>query len=309
MYKSDLVVKTNHLNTVLQNLSLAEIRIIQLAIVDARETNTGLSTDRPLRIDALRYAEVFETTRQNAYMRMKEAESTLFDRRFTYIDDNGNPKKTRWLQEVGYIDDEGAIEIVFTLAVVKGISRIDGAEDFFTSYLLKQTATMQSNYSVRLYELLIQWKTARKTPVFEIENFRGQLGLLENEYSRMYDFKQRVLDLAVKEINEKSDITVSYNQQKKGKNIIGFSFSIKLKPSAVKPVTDSDTSIKLSNSQIKLFSNKLAELNELGSNAPIGKSTAEYAAIIADHLTDPIKQKKYIPYLEKVGYKQEKSKG
>ena len=39
---ADLVVKTNHLNTVLQNLSLAEIRIMQLAIIDARENGKGL---------------------------------------------------------------------------------------------------------------------------------------------------------------------------------------------------------------------------------------------------------------------------
>src|SRR5690606_1146956 len=38
MSKSNLVVKTNYLNTVLQNLKLSEIRIVQLAVVDARET-------------------------------------------------------------------------------------------------------------------------------------------------------------------------------------------------------------------------------------------------------------------------------
>ena len=94
--KKNLVVKTNQLNQALQTLSLAEVRIIQLAIVDARETATGLSTDKPLRIDATRYAEVFETTRQNGYKRMKEAEETLFNRRFTYLDDNGKPIKSRY---------------------------------------------------------------------------------------------------------------------------------------------------------------------------------------------------------------------
>ena len=39
-------------------LTLAELHIVQLAIVDARETGTGLSTNQPLRIDAMRYAEV-----------------------------------------------------------------------------------------------------------------------------------------------------------------------------------------------------------------------------------------------------------
>ena len=230
MSKGNLVVKTNQLNSALQNLSLPEIRIVQLAIVDARETNTGLSTDKPLRIDALRYAEMFKTTRQNGYKRMKEAEETLFNRRFSYIDDDGKVIKSRWIQQVRYLDDEGAIELVFTLAVVNGISRIDGAENFFTSYLLEQTASMDSIYSVRLYELLVQWKAAKQTPMFELEKFRDQLGVEVNEYKAMCDFKKRVLDLAVNEINEKTDLTVSYKNKTQGRKVIGFNFTIKQKP-------------------------------------------------------------------------------
>ena len=226
MSKGNLVVKTNQLNSALQNLSLPEIRIIQLAIVDARETNTGLSTDKPLRIDALRYAEMFETTRQNGYKRMKEAEETLFNRRFSYIDDEGKVIKSRWIQQVRYLDDEGAIELVFTLAVVNGISRINGVEDFFTSYLLEQTSSMDSIYSVRLYELLVQWKTAKQTPMFELEKFRDQLGVEVNEYKAMCDFKKRVLQVAINEINEKSDIKISYEQVKKGRSIAGFKFKV-----------------------------------------------------------------------------------
>jgi plasmid replication initiation protein len=230
--KGNLVVKTNQLNSALQNLSLPEIRIVQLAIVDARETNTGLSTDKPLRIDALRYAEMFETTRQNGYKRMKEAEETLFNRRFSYIDDEGKVIKSRWIQQVRYLDDEGAIELVFTLAVVNGISRIDGAEDFFTSYLLEQTASMDSIYSVRLYELLVQWKAAKQTPMFALEKFRDQLGVGIEEYRAMNDFKKRVLLVAIDEINEKSDIKISYEQVKKGRKIVGFTFTVHEKPKA-----------------------------------------------------------------------------
>ena len=78
----DLVVKTNRLNQAFQVLTLAELHIVQLAIVDARETGTGFNSDTPLRlVDALRYAEAFGTTRQNAYQRMKEAEDSLFNRK------------------------------------------------------------------------------------------------------------------------------------------------------------------------------------------------------------------------------------
>ena len=163
----------------------------------------------------MRYAQAFDTTRQNAYILMKQSEETLFNRRFTYFDREKKPIKSRWLQDVRYLDDEGAIEVCFTRLVVECITRLDGAEQFFTQYMLSQTANLSSVYSVRLYELLIQWKTAVKTPVFELSLFRGQMGLGDNEYNRMCDFKRRILDMAVQEINEKTDLTVSYTQEKR----------------------------------------------------------------------------------------------
>ena len=229
MSKSDLVVKTNQLNSAVQNLSLPELRIIQLAIVDARETGKGLDTKTPLRIDAMRYAQAFDTTRQNAYILMKQSEETLFNRRFTYFDREKKPIKSRWLQDVRYLDDEGAIEVCFTRLVVECITRLDGAEQFFTQYMLSQTANLSSVYSVRLYELLIQWKTAVKTPVFELSLFRGQMGLNDDEYKDMSNFKKRVLDLAINEINEKTDLTVSYTQEKRGRTISGFKFTVRAK--------------------------------------------------------------------------------
>ena len=231
-----IVVKSNKLITAIQNLTLAETRLIQLAIVDARESGRGLHIDKPLRIDALRYAEAFGTTRQNAYMRLREAEDTLFNRRFTFIDiKDGRPVKSRWVQQVKYFDDIGAIEIIFTHAVVSEITRIDGFEQFFTSYLLEQTAELNSVYSIRLYELLIQWRSIGKTPVFEINQFREQLGLGVNEYPRMNNFKARVLDLAVNEINKHTDILVGYEQVKAGRVISGFTFTLMQKK---QPKTD-----------------------------------------------------------------------
>ena len=234
---ANLVVKTNRLNQAFQVLTLAELHIIQLAIVDARETKTGLDTNTPLRIDAMRYAEVFGTTRQNAYIRMKEAEETLFNRRFSFYDEDGYLVKSRWVQQVKYLENEGALELVFTLAVVQGISRIDGVKEFFTQYLLSQTANLTSVYSARLYELLIQWKSAGEVPMVELSAFREQLGIDINEYQRMHHFKLRVLDLAINEINEKTDITASYKQHKKGRQIVGFSFSFKQKKTIKKDLS------------------------------------------------------------------------
>ena len=223
---SDLVVKSNRLNTAIQNLSLVEIRLIQVSIIDSRETQTGLTADKPLRISARRYADCFGVDIDTAYDVLLAAEATLFERRFSFINERDNQVKTRWVSQVEYLRGDGAIEIILTPAVVKEITRIDGIKIFFTKYLLGQTSVLNSVYSVRLYELLTQWRKAKKTPLFELETFRGQLGLGVNDYQRMSDFKRRVLDNAVAEINDKTDLKISYTQEKHKSTITGFKFKV-----------------------------------------------------------------------------------
>ena len=84
---------------------------------------------------------------------------------------------------------------------------------------------MTSPYAIRLYEMIIAWKSTHKTPVFELQEFRNRLGVEEHEYPRMTDFKRRVLDVAVKQVNELSNIQIKVAQHKKGRSITGFSFT------------------------------------------------------------------------------------
>lgn len=284
-----LVVKTNRLNTVIQSLSLAEIRLIQVGIIDSREKNQGLSADKPLRIESSRYSEAFGVTRQTAYEVMLNAEKTLFERQFSFIDEYNDKVKTRWISQAKYIKGKGAIEIIFTPAVVNEITRIDGEEEFFTKYLLCQTAMLNSVYSVRLYELVTQWRTAKKTPMFDLEIFRGQLGLGVTDYKKMNDFKKRVLDLAVNEINDKTDLKISYKQVKEGRKIVGFKFTVlaKEKPKKVKQEGDRDINTAdmftidgLTDKQLgRIARNKqfIADYNHLVSSAsPAGQDPAAW---------------------------------
>ena len=285
--KTDLVVKSNRLNTAIQNLSLAEIRLIQLAIIDSREHNKGLSSDTPLRINAMRYAEVFDVSKQTAYEALIDAETNLFERRFTFMDERDLKVKSRWISQATYLDGEGAIEVIFTPAVVNEITRIHGIEQFFTKYTLEQTAKLKSLYAVRLYELLIQWREARKTPLFELEVFREQLGLGVDDYKRMSDFKRRVLDASVKEINNKTDIKVSYTQEKRGTTIVGFKFKvlIKDKPKGVKLERDINTADMftvngLNDKQLGRIARNprfIADYNHLvSSTSPAGQNSKEW---------------------------------
>ena len=272
---SNLVVKTNRLNTATQNLSLTEVRIMQLAIVDARETGLGLTSDSPLTISSSRYAEAFGVTRQTAYEAILKAEKTLFDRRFSFLDDDDKMVKSRWVQRVKYLDDEASIEVILTYDVVKEVTRIDGYEQFFTQYLLEQTAHMNSAYSVRLYELLVQWKKAKKTPVLDIEVFREQLGVEPTEYNRIYDLKKNVVDLAVKEVNQKTDLRVSYTQKKKGRKIVGFAFIVHEKAKA------KEISIGRDSSTADMFTVKGLSDKELGRIARNPRFMTDYNHLVS----------------------------
>lgn len=233
---NNLVVKTNRLVEALQTLSLVETRLVQLAIIDARETGKGITERTPLSIHASRYANALGLTLDAAYLAMLSAEKSLFDRQFTYTKD-GEKIRTRWVSQVKYVKGEPRIEIMFTPAVIDEITRLDGYQDALTSYAFEKTADLTSVYAVRLYELLIQWRsTGGKPPMFKLAVFREQMGIGVNEYKAMCDFKKAVLDLAVNQLNKSKscDIMVSYAQKKTGKAIAGFEFRFEPK-AAQKP--------------------------------------------------------------------------
>ena len=213
---AELVVKDNALIQASYTLGLAEQRLILLAILEARETGQGIDHNSLLRVHAHAYAEHFHIDKGNSYEVIKDASKGLFDRYVTYHDKNpktGNDRSfhCRWVDKIGYEKATGMVYMRFTADVVPLITRL---EEQFTSYELEQISQLGSGYAIRLYELLVQWRSVGKTPIFELDQFRQQLGVEVNKYSRMSDFKKYVLDFSVKQINEHTDISVKYEQHK-----------------------------------------------------------------------------------------------
>lgn len=303
---ADLVVKSNQLVQALQNLTLAETRLIQLAIIDARETEKGLHPNEPLELRADRYATSFNLSADTAYSTLIEAEENLFKRQFTLVNDDGTITKSRWIQDANYKRGEGRIFITLTRVVIEHVTKINGFERYFTSYRLQQTSSFSSVYAIRLFELLMQWKSTGKTPLFQLEKLRLQLGIAVNEYKRVEAFKRRVLDVAVQQINATSDIIVKYEQKKKGRMIDGFyfSFSQKKTQNITKKINSNLHTIfkKMSDKQRYYFSNKLAELPEMSSYSYGTESYTQFAIRIAEMLKEEEKFIEFYPYLEKVGY-------
>ncbi len=314
MDMTELVVKDNALIQASYTLDLVEQRLMLLAIMEARETGKGIAPDSLLEIHAHSYAEHFNVNKETAYTVMKDASKGLFDRYVTYHDKNPKTGKDRsfhcrWVDKIGYEKDTGIVYLRFTHDVVPLITRL---EQQFTSYDIEQISSLNSAYAIRLYELLIQWRSVGKTPVFELEQFRQQLGVEPLQYKTMSNFKKYVLDFAVQQINEHTDITVKYDQHKQGRIITGFTFKFKVKAKTKKAIEskrdidtpDMLTSLKMTDKQRGTFAAKLSQMSDLSSYAKQGEDYKQFAARIETDLLNEDKQAFYLPYLQKLGFQQ-----
>lgn len=230
--KTELVVKSNRLVEASYRLTLAEQRIMLLAIIEGREMKTGLTSDTLIEIRAADYAKTFDIPENQAYEQMIEAEKNLFNR-YVMLHDI-NPKtgkeddlKVRWISAVRYPKGGGSIYIQFAQQMIKYIARL---EVEFTPYRLEKVAKMSSIYAIRLYELLIQWGGIGKREV-ELKWLKKTL-MLDKDYPRLFDFKKYVIGVAISQINEFSDLTASYTQRKTGRDVthLIFEFSLKTSP-------------------------------------------------------------------------------
>ena len=309
--KNGLVVKDNALINASYNLELTEQRLIMLAIINARESGQGITADSKLEIHASDYAKLFNVSIAASYKALREAVNNLFNRQFSYTAEYKRTGKTgvvrsRWVSRIFYVDDLALLEITFAPDVVPLVTRL---EEHFTSYQAKQVAHLTSKYATRLYELLIAWREVGKVPQIEISEFRNRLGLLDDEYTAMHNFKKRVLEPSIQQINEHTDITVTYEQHKKGRVISGFSFKLKQKQQAKKIESKRDPNtpdffIKMTDSQRHLFANKMSEMPEMSAYSQGTESYQQFAIRIADMLLQPKKFRELYPILEKAGFKE-----
>ena len=300
----DLVVKDNALINASYNLDLVEQRLILLAIVEARGSGRGINANDPLEVHAESYVNQFNVARQTAYQALKDACKDLFARQFSYqeVNKRGNIENvlSRWVSEIRYIDDEATVKLIFAPAIVPLITRL---EEQFTKYELQQISDLSSAYAVRLYELLIAWRSTGQTPVIELAEFRQKIGVLDDEYTRMGNFKDRVLNLAIAQVNEHTDINVKCEQHKKGRNISGFSFIFKQKKVITsKTSTSLELFSKMTDAQRHLFANKLSELPDMNKYSQGTESYTQFAVRIAEMLQDKERFEELLPYLRKAGF-------
>lgn len=234
--KRELVVKSNRIVEASYRLTLNEQRIILYSICRAREEQKGLFPNLPLTITADAFAKQFPAVgKQHVYEQLREAMDGLYDRSVTYYDidpESGMERvnKTRWISRASYIDGAGRVQVIFTQDVIDHITRLEAE---FTSYQLEKVGNMTSAHAIRIYEMLAQYREIGDREL-NLKWLRNALQIADDEYKLTKNFMVKVLDAAVKQINEHSDLKVSYKPKKTSRAITDFEFKIKEKNATTK---------------------------------------------------------------------------
>lgn len=216
-----VVTKSNHLIEASYKLSLDEQRLVLscIAQIDSRKAPPNSIT-----VHVEDFADAYGLDLKNAYGQLKSATDNLYERDIKIKDEKLRTKeRIRWVQRVKYYEGEGKVDLSFSDVVKSYLGELSTR---FTSFKLKQVSSLQSVYSIRLFELLTQFQSLGERTI-KVSELRTMLGIDEGKYDKFAGFKRRVVDPAVKELNAKTNFDVSYKPVRDGRAIGALEFSFK----------------------------------------------------------------------------------
>ena len=149
----------------------------------------------------------------------------LRDKSFWLTLPDGSETTVGWLSKVTMSKKTGKVIIELDSEIQKYVI---GTFDTYTQYELLSMLPMRSQYAFRIYELLKSYAYQRKHR-FTIDDLKRQLAA--EHYVNFKDFRKKVLEIAINEINEYTDLETSWEPETKGRKVVAVTFTIKQRDS------------------------------------------------------------------------------
>ena len=218
--RSYQVVKSNEIvQRARYDLNITELKTLAFIISKIKPTDTEL---QEYSFPVKDYCQVcgLEYSNGGNYQHIKATLKGLSDQSFWIKDEKGQEVLCRWVQKARINKGSGKITVRLDEDMHKYVI---GLFSNFTQYELISTLPMKSAYSFRIYELLKSYAFA-KSHTFDIDDLKRTIAA--EHFSNFKDFRRRVLEYAVKEINMYTDIEISWEPIKNGKKVIQVRFDI-----------------------------------------------------------------------------------
>lgn len=123
----------------------------------------------------------------------------------------------RWFNKVKIDENTNDITIRFDDDMMPFLLKLVGQGEFYTHYELRYILALRSQYSIRLYEILKSYQKNNRRWFFDIDELKELLNC--EKYVDFGQFRRRVLEPAVEEINECTDIDVEWDVEKEGRKV------------------------------------------------------------------------------------------
>jgi plasmid replication initiation protein len=228
-YPKELSVMQNRMIEAWNSMNIDEKRIFVLASPLIRLANVSEQTC--FSISAKDYADACGISVSSAYHQLKDAADALRGRYFSYINTKGKRVSVHWVIRIEY--SEAEISFYFPDEILYMLS-IFNKDNPYTKFNIETALSLRGAHALHFYQLLKQHELIGYRE-FSIEEFRNTFEI-EHKYKLFNNLRVRLIEPSIDEINQKTDLKITYMPINKGKKIIALRFSIANKNKSIKTV-------------------------------------------------------------------------
>ena len=163
------------------------------------------------------------------YRDVKAAVKSISDKSAWVENKKGVETLVRWVDTAIIEHDSGAMTVVLSQSLKPFLIQLIDQGNYTQAEIINFLA-LRSRYSKRLYEILKSYQKKGYGITFkdfELDELKKLLAA--EKYVRYPDLRRKVLDIAVREINEFTDSTITFEVIKTGRKYTGLRFSIQRK--------------------------------------------------------------------------------
>ncbi|HDR1895425.1 replication initiation protein [Pasteurella multocida] len=220
------ISKANSFVEASYSMTLDEMRVLSLTLGVFDPTNPKRGFD----FTVAEFCEHFPDVNPDiAYVQVQKAIRKISSRWMTLQNDDRVLHEVAFVTDRVYFKKEGRFYIEFHEKLLPYIANLKAR---YTKYELVNIGAFTSTHTIRLYELCSQYKTVGDREI-KIDDLKDWLQV-KGKYDLYADFRKRVIEPSISEINAKSDLLVNVEPIKRGRTIVALKFTITPKKNTAK---------------------------------------------------------------------------
>lgn len=215
------VAKSNNLIDASYKLNVQAQKLV-LACLGKIDSRPDAPPQKEVTLTASEFSELMGIDIKNAHRELYKAADALFKSSIV-LHEGDDEIELYWIQEKAKkLKGEGAVRIVWSDRILRYICQLKSR---FTTYKLRNIASLQSGHSIRMYELLMKFNATGERVIY-LDDFKSALGI-SDKYPEFKVLNRDVIKPAIEELNQRSDLIIKFDTIKKGRSIVALVFEFK----------------------------------------------------------------------------------